>query len=292
MIDQYDEAAKKSGAIMIPTNGFESAPSDLLTWSMATKMKREFGVKVKDVVLSIYDLKGAGISGGTAASILAAFSNLSFAELRSMSDPYRISVSRPSAIPSTPLYRKLVGVHNVRDIGTVTTAVPAACDTAIVHRSSSLMPNLYDRNFHFQEFAKVRNVFIGFAVHMGLGLIAISLMLPPIRWLARKLLPEPGQGPKKQDTLADHVEYRGIATADPAEPGKKPIRLSGKLSYQGPAYPMTGMLLAESAMVLITSKKVGKDIKGGYLTPATLGEEYITRIERCGVEIEMHALED
>ncbi|EER25200.1 saccharopine dehydrogenase, putative [Coccidioides posadasii C735 delta SOWgp] len=292
MIDKYDETAKRTGAIMIPTDGFESAPSDLVTWSMAKSINAQFGVKVKEVILSLYELKGAGISGGTAASILAAFENLTFKDFRAMNDPYRLSVSRPSTVPSTPLLRRLFGVHYVRDIGTVTTTLPASCDSAIVHRSSSLMPDLYDQNFHFQEFGKARNVFMGLVVHFCIILAAICLMIPPIRLLVKRFLPDPGQGPAKEDTVGDYVEYRGVATAEHAEPGKKPIRVLGRLAYQGPAYPMTGMLIAEAAMVLITSERVGKDLKGGYLTPAILGDEYVARLEKCGVSIETKVLED
>ncbi|WEW61173.1 hypothetical protein PRK78_006663 [Emydomyces testavorans] len=248
--------------------------------------------EIKEPNLEVVLRRGAGISGGTAASIITSFSNLSLKELRASNDPYCLSVLKPTAIPPTPISRKLFGAHYVKDLGTVTTTLPAMCDSAIVHRSSSMMPDLYDRNFYFQEYSKVRNTFIGLAMHIGLGLVAISLMLPPVRWIAKKSLPKPGQGPSKEDTARDHVEYRGIGTADPTEPGKKPIRLMGRLTYRGPAYPMTGMLLAEAAMVLLTSERVGKEIKAGYLTPAMLGKEYVDRVEKCGVEIETQVLED
>lgn len=188
--------------------------------------------------------------------------------------------------------RRIFGAHYVRDIGTVTTTLPALCDVPIVHRSSSLLPDLYDRDFHFEEFAKVRNWFRGLFVHICIGLAALSLLFPPVRWLAKQLLPAPGQGPTKEATKGDYIEYRGIATADHPEAGKKPIRVLGTLTYRGAAYPMTGMFLAETAMVLITSERVGEKLKGGFLTPACLGQEYIDRVEKCGVAIETAVLED
>lgn len=200
--------------------------------------------------------------------------------------------SKPNSVPSQPISRRLLGVHYVRDIGFVTTTLPAMCDVPVVYRSSSLMPDLYERNFHFEEYAKVRNMFRGVVVHFALVLAAISLMFPPVRWIAKQFLPKPGQGPSKEATRGDYIELRGIATADHPDPGKKPIRVLGKLTYRGAAYPMTGMLLAESAMVLNTSKRVGKELQGGYLTPACLGQEYVDRIERCGVRIETQILED
>ncbi|KAI1927957.1 hypothetical protein LOZ58_005932 [Ophidiomyces ophidiicola] len=288
MIEKFDDVAKKTGAIMIPTDGFESAPADLVTWSMVRLIKQQFGVKASDVILSIYDLKGAGISGGTAASVLASFDSLSLKEIRATNDPYCLSASKPDKMPSTPIMRRLFGAHYVKDIGTVTTAIPAMIDTPIVHRSSSLMPDLYGPNFHFQEFTKARNTLLGVILHWCIGIVAVGLMLPPIRWLARRFVPEQGQGPSKEDTVSDHVEYRGVATAISEN---KPIRVLGRLVYQGAAYPMTGMLVTEAAMVLLSSERAGTELTGGFLTPAVLGEEYTNRIEKCGVVIETRVLE-
>lgn len=57
MIHKYEDTAKKSGSIMIPQIGVESAPADLVTYSLARFIKQEFQAKVKDVVFSIHTFK-------------------------------------------------------------------------------------------------------------------------------------------------------------------------------------------------------------------------------------------
>lgn len=57
MIQKYEAVAKKSGIAMIPQCGFDSAPSDLLTWSMAQLVRSKLSAPVSDVVVSIHDLK-------------------------------------------------------------------------------------------------------------------------------------------------------------------------------------------------------------------------------------------
>jgi short subunit dehydrogenase-like uncharacterized protein len=57
MIKKYEEAAKASGAIMVPQIGVESAPPDLLTWSLASLLRTKMSAKTGDVIISIHRLK-------------------------------------------------------------------------------------------------------------------------------------------------------------------------------------------------------------------------------------------
>lgn len=57
MIKKYEAKAQGSGAIIIPQSGIESAPSDLLTWSMAQLIRRELDVPIADVVVVFHELK-------------------------------------------------------------------------------------------------------------------------------------------------------------------------------------------------------------------------------------------
>lgn len=190
------------------------------------------------------------------------------------------------------MLERLVGAHHVPDIGSVTTAVTAGCDTAIVHRTSSLMPELYDRNFQFREYMKVRNSFIGIVVHVCLFIVAIALMFPFVRWIVEKVVYLPGEGPSEESRVGNRVEYRGVAIAQPNnQSGGKEIRVLGTYAYEGNPYVMTGVLLAEAAMVLATSRRVGEEIKGGYLTPAILGLEYVDRLEKVGITMQTKVLE-
>lgn len=56
MIKKYEQAAKESGAIIIPQMGLESAPPDLCTWSLASTLRNQLDAKTKDVILSIHSI--------------------------------------------------------------------------------------------------------------------------------------------------------------------------------------------------------------------------------------------
>ena len=56
MINAYHEKAKTTGAIIIPQNGFESAPSDLMCWSLVSHIRQTLGVGTTEAVQTIYDL--------------------------------------------------------------------------------------------------------------------------------------------------------------------------------------------------------------------------------------------
>ena len=211
-------------------------------------------------------------------------------ELLALSNPYSLAVSQPPNIKSTPIAQQLLGAHYVPDIGTVTTSIPAVCDTAIVHRSSSLMPELFDKSFRFWESKKTRNYLTGIVFHLFVLLGTWALLIPPVRWGLAKIISAPGQGPSSEQKRGNRLEYRAVATAEPNQLESKPIRVLGSYSFEGCPYFLTGILLAEAAMVLAESRIVG-ELEGGYLTPSMLGQEYIDRLEQVGVAIHAEVLD-
>lgn len=200
--------------------------------------------------------------------------------------PFALAASTPPKdIPRESIAERLLGVRSIRDLGTVTTAPNGVADVAIVHRSSTLMPELYGQRFFFRQFLHVRNAFIGAAVHIGFMLGLSLLVLPPVRWLLRKFVYAPGHGPRREDSLNDRVEYHAVATADQDTPA--PQRVFGKLSFHGGMYLFTGLLLAEAAMVILKEEeKVKKVSRGGIVTSATLGQDFVDRLEEVGCRIE------
>lgn len=178
---------------------------------------------------------------------------------------------------------KVLGVRSIRDLGTVTTSPSGIADVTVVHRSSTLMPELYGPHFFFRQFLSVRNALVGAAIHIGF-LVGIALLaLPPVRWLVRKFVFAPGTGPNREDSTNDRLEYHAIATAD----STPPQRVFGKITYHGGMYPFTGLLMAEAAMVILNEEeKIKKVSRGGIVTPATLGQDFVDRLEKVGCNIE------
>lgn len=52
MIQKYEAAAASSNAIMIPQIGIESAPSDLVTWSLARLARKQFSCGIGQTIVA------------------------------------------------------------------------------------------------------------------------------------------------------------------------------------------------------------------------------------------------
>ncbi|GIJ98016.1 hypothetical protein Aspvir_000124 [Aspergillus viridinutans] len=286
IIQKYHEVAKSNGAIIIPSVGVESAPADILAWSLVKRVREDLSCDTKEVTSAIEEMKSSGPSGGTLNTILTIFDSLSFSDILKSTDPFALAASAPPKnVPSEPLVDKILGVRSVRDLGTLTTSPSAIADITIVHRSSTLMPKFYGPRFYFRQFIRVRNALVGvlfhFAFIVGLGL----LILPPVRSLVRKVVYAAGQGPRKEDSVNDRVEYRAVATAD--QKTAAPQRVFGKFKYEGSMYALTGLLLAEAAMVILEeTERVKKVSRCGIVTPATLGQPFVDRLEKVGCHVE------
>jgi short subunit dehydrogenase-like uncharacterized protein len=63
MIDKHDDAARASGAIIVPMGGFDSVPADLGTFFVASHVRRAHGLRVKEVTAFMHGT--GGVSGGT-----------------------------------------------------------------------------------------------------------------------------------------------------------------------------------------------------------------------------------
>lgn len=150
--------------------------------------------------------------------------------------------------------------------------------------------HFYGKNFHYLELSATSNRLLGVAAHIGLAIGAILIAMPPVRWLLRNIVYQPGQGPTRESTKNDIVHYRAIATADCPEKN----RVFGMMRWKGTSmYHLTAVYLVEAAAVLlrddgVTERKLG----GGLLTPATLGQAYIDRLMKAGVVIEAHMMDD
>lgn len=57
MIKKYESAAKQSGSMLFPEIGVESAPAELVAWSVAKHNRVNFGAKTGEVVMSVHRLK-------------------------------------------------------------------------------------------------------------------------------------------------------------------------------------------------------------------------------------------
>ena len=290
MIQKYHSMARENGAIIIPEIGVESAPSDMLAWSLANSFRREFSLATREVICTLHNIKAAP-SGGTLATVLAIMDNYSMRDIGRSTRPWALS-----PIPGPPQSKRswitrLFGVCRVPDLGTLTTSVMGATNRAIVQRSWGILDdgNYYGPNFQYSEHLTVKNILIGVAMHFALVCGVMAIMTRPFRCLVKYFVYAPGEGPSKDDTKTEAIEFRAIATAD--EDIGQPKRASARFRYDGGQYYLTGVFLAEAAMVILQDgTDIVERLGGGILTPAVLGQPFIDRLQGAGIEFETRLL--
>ncbi|KAK3399225.1 hypothetical protein B0T20DRAFT_478591 [Sordaria brevicollis] len=305
MITKYSSLASQSGAKMFPQIGIESAPSDLLTWSLSQELKREFGedTKTGETTLSIRTLRSAP-SGGTLATVFTILENFSLSELREAHKPYALSpVPHPNpdlAEARTSWTTKLFGLATVPILGLGTSSVAAKTDAAIVERTWGLLSQSshqrkqdesYGPNFSFKQYMKPRNYLTGLAIHFGLMVLGLIMATPFLRKIARKFVYQPGEGADEEVAKRDELEFWGVAKPDLKEQTRK--RAFGRCWFRGPVYYYTGVLMAEAAATLLEEESVDEQLGGGGIyTPACLGQPFIDRLDKAGFHFETKIMEE
>lgn len=203
MINKYHETAKRSGAIMIPQNGIESAPPDMLSWSLVSYVRSALKVGTGELVHSIYDMAAAP-SGGTLATVLTIFDTYNISQFIKAKQRWSMSAVTPPAEAKNPpgpsIVEKLTGVRYVNDLGCMTDSLQGDADVTLIHRSWSLYEGgkFYGPNFRVQSYMKARNTLQGFFWHVSLAFGLLALTLPPVRWLMKHFVHAPGTGPDKE----------------------------------------------------------------------------------------------
>ncbi|KKY35482.1 putative saccharopine dehydrogenase [Diaporthe ampelina] len=291
MIKRYEKVAKQTGSMLFPEIGVESAPADLAVWSLAKHNRIEFAAKTREVVLSCHRLNSAP-SGGTLASLLSFFDTFSLKEIAEAFRPYALSpVPNPNAASRKPsLKTRLTGLRTVPNLGRLTTFLAADTDRAIIGRTWGLLSQAggakgseaYGPNFDFSEHMRTRNWLSGVLVHWGIALSGLLLaVLPPLRSAVRRFVYKQGDGPDKEQSKKDEIEFRGVAAPDTDRPvGKQAFC---RATYFGSMYALTGALLAQAALtVLEDDVDLGG---GGIFTPACLGQGFVDRLDGVGFKI-------
>ncbi len=283
-IDANHDTAKKTGARIVHTCGFDSIPSDLGVLSLA-KHAEKLGQTLEKVRLVVLRAKG-GFSGGTAASMI---NLLEEAEgdrslRRLLRDPYALT-------PNAKTDLAVDGPDPVRVAwdedakGWTGPFIMAAINTRVVRRSNALLEHAYGRRFSYEEtmsFSKGPKGLLmagGFTVGLGVGLLLASKART--RKLIERFLPAPGEGPSKADRDDGFFRIGIFATT---ESGKKlTARVEGT---SDPGYGETAKMLSESALALVDGSFASPE--GGVLTPAVaLGMPLVDRLRAAGMTFDV-----
>ena len=147
MIDRYDVAAKKSGARIVLSCGFDSIPFDLGVYHLQKQAIETHGGPCERVRCRVRGMKGT-FSGGTAASFMETMKRAQKQPeiLEWLKDPF--SLSPEKGVDQPPIHKPM----EEADLGSwATPFIMASINTKNVHRSNALMGYKYGRDFKYGE---------------------------------------------------------------------------------------------------------------------------------------------
>jgi short subunit dehydrogenase-like uncharacterized protein len=269
MIDNYDAAAKASGARICFSSGFDSIPFDLGVLMLQQEARKRFGAPAPRVKGRVRAMKGT-FSGGTAASLTetmkAVAKNPKLIGL--LNDPFALTPGFEG--PEQP---KGLVPHYEDDLGKwAAPFIMATINTKNVHRTNFLLGHPWGKDFRYDEMMLTSPGEAGkAAAHAVVELLKNPFGAKP---------PKPGEGPSAEEREAGHYDVLFIGDM----PDGRTIRYGVKGKYD-PGYGSTSRMLAETGMALLES-----EVPGGVGTPgAFLGEALVRRLEehaeiRFGVE--------
>jgi short subunit dehydrogenase-like uncharacterized protein len=251
-------------------------------WFLQQVMFERHGVYARQVKARLGRFRG-GASGGTIASMLHMM------EEAGQDASVRRVVANPYALYPAGMAAGLDGPDQSAakfdaDFQQWTAPfIMAAVNTRVVRRSNALLGFPWGKDFRYDEatLSKSRASAALASVATGLGVVALAL--GPTRKLARHFLPQPGEGPTREQREAGYYEvfFRGI---DPGNRSRDTVvKVSGALD---PGYGSTSRMLGEAAACLAVDEL---SVGGGFWTPASaLGARYLERLTaKAGLTFEV-----
>ncbi|MGD0145147.1 MAG: saccharopine dehydrogenase NADP-binding domain-containing protein, partial [Rhizomicrobium sp.] len=231
MIAAHEADAKKSGARLIFSCGFDSIPFDLGVWFAEEEAKKRFGTYASRVRGRIRGIKG-GLSGGTLASgqatMALAQTDRSIGVL--LANPFALTPgfagpAQPDG--DTPYDDKVTGAW-------VGPFMMAGINTKAVHRTNMLLGHPWGTSFRYDEMQMLEGPpKSGGGPNMG----GFDFNLAN--------LPKPGEGPSKEERDAGWYDILFIAEMDDG----RTVRAAVK-GDSDPGYGSTSKILAEAALAL------------------------------------------
>ncbi|KAG5653801.1 hypothetical protein H0H81_010471 [Sphagnurus paluster] len=334
-IRQFDYLATKTGAIIVHSCGYDSIPSDLTAF-VSNKTLKAHGTPFPRVVDGLsnknstgpYEIESSvtaqkawgGASGGTLATVMNALEVVPREELRATID-YSLSPVKGRALPvfqflynqsipgeptvhggfffMQPTNRKVVqrtfGLLEMQARYAESSGANAKLLEAAQHER-------YGPSFAYDEFlvmpSRLSSVLVSTSFAVLFGLLAL---VAPFRWIVKKFIPQPGEGPSEEYYLFTTMKNGYfVSTNHTVSTSTPPVHV--KTVFRGdrdPGYGATSIMLAESALCLVlppmSSNALHRPsdalprglpalaVKGGVLTPMTaFGSVLVTRLLDTG----------
>ncbi|CAE6334717.1 unnamed protein product [Rhizoctonia solani] len=282
MIEQYDQLAHKNKACIVPSSGYDSIPSDLAAHLALRELEKELAGNLPSHIRSTaaHTFKG-GMSGGTATTVLSSFDLPSDQRLKGAGWTL-------SPIPAPPgfslLPKILYSLPHIKPKVWGGFFIMSAVNEPVVRRSWGLrqqqVPPSDRPIFSYNEFMSTKGgpimgILLSFTLFFTIAALTI---LPPFRWLLKRMSPKSGEGPSP-----DKLEGGYFGVINVTEAGD--IAVKATIDGKGdPSYTLTAIMIAESALLLLDPENltdVGK--QGGLLTPSVAYGDALEKVlERTG----------
>jgi short subunit dehydrogenase-like uncharacterized protein len=304
MIDLYHAQASQDGTRIVPCCGFDSVPSDIGAFLAASEIQSHFNEPCVQV-RAAFSMKG-GLNGGTLASLANIMSTNQ--DAKAARDLFLLNPPNTRPDSKDGHQDVLLPKQDAEFNAWIGPFIMATINTRVVRRSAALYSALassgggktatksasknsnsaYGNNFQYQEYMRfgkgAKAAALAGTFAWGLGAGAVGMQFSPIRKLALKYGPAPGQGPSEKDMDEGGFRCDYIATS---ASGKQ---LRGKMSTKGdPGNRATTKFVCESAVALIEqlNELPGGKNAGGVLTPATaFGHVLVERLRAKQTVIE------
>jgi short subunit dehydrogenase-like uncharacterized protein len=276
MIDAHQDAAEASGARIVHTCGFDSIPSDLGVLFLQDEMMAKHGTPASHIKYRVVRADG-GFSGGTVASLINVMEEAARDRglRRLLTDPYSLN---PEGSERGSDVNDQTGAIWDEDFERWTLPfVMAAINTRVVRRSNALMDYRYGTDFRYDEAVLAPAGQGGLKSKLAAGAMTAgtaALAIAPLRALARRLLPSPGEGPSRETREKGSYEIL-LYGVNPEDRDKDmTAQVTGDMD---PGYGSTSKMIAESAVCLAQDDLT---CGGGIWTPASaMGEVLIARLQ-------------
>jgi short subunit dehydrogenase-like uncharacterized protein len=260
-IEQHEAAAKKSGARIVFSCGYDSLPFELGVFCAQEEAKKVFGAPAARVKGRVRQMTGT-VSGGTAASmraiIEATMKDLSLVTM--LRDPFVLTPGFDG--PKQPLGNRPLFDEDLK--AWTAPFVMANINTRNVHRSNLLLGFRYGKDFVYDEMVVTGPGEQGEA-------IAKKVMAANNK-LSGTEVPKPGEGPSKEQRENGSYDLLFMALAPDGRQARAVVK-----GDRDPGYGSTSKMISECAICLLRD---ASDVPAGIWTPgAAMQHKLINRLE-------------
>ena len=288
-IDQNHELARRTGARIVHSCGFDSIPSDIGVHVLHAQVAADQAGELTDTTLVVTSVRGK-LSGGTVDTLRHQLdmTRKDRALRRMAASPYSLSPDRAGE-PDLGRQEDLVSLPG-RAVdpslrGTLAPFFMAGYNSRVVRRSNALRDWAYGRRFRYRETLSVGtsplSPMLAAGLKIGVGAVYTAMSLPPTRFVLDRLLPKPGEGPDERTRARGHFTMDIFTTTTTGKRYTSRFRAKGD-----PGYAATAVMLGESALALALNSDELPPSGGGVLTPATgIGDALVKRLRAAGIEI-------